>query len=114
METQTIIEKNCCMSFPVLDAKTGKKRVKRFCSGGAFISESYVMAYMSEDGRKITDWHGHVLTETIQKLGERATNCGTGFYLRFELNGKTYSGFCLGNGGIIHARRTKKTMINGL
>jgi hypothetical protein len=99
------IEKNCCMTY----------EKKKFCSGGAYISEPYIIAYLSNDGKRITNWDGSEILayETaILKLSERLTTYGKGYYIRFIYKGKIYSGFCIGEGGIIHARLTKRRTLS--
>lgn len=97
------IEKNCCI----------KHEGKQFCAIGAVISEKYIVAYLSSDGQKITNWDGtETLTQQYIKLTDKWTNYGKGFYIRFKYNGKVYSGFCLGEGALIKARLTKLQYLN--
>lgn len=100
------IEKNCCMIL----------NNKKFCSGGAVISEKYILAYMSSDGTKITNWDGSVTLCTdleYTKLRDYFNPFDIygltreAFYLRFLYKGRIYSGLCMGNGCIVKARLTK-------
>lgn len=98
------VEAKCCIEL----------KGQTFCSGGAFVSEGAIVAYLDCDGKRITTWHGKTtISDKIRILSERQTNFGTGYYLRFEHKGFIYSGFCIGKGGIVKARKTKlKTLFD--
>lgn len=67
-----------------------------------------VFAYLSGDGKCVTDWPGGVLSDRVRVLSESRDNFGgERIYLRFEFEGDIYSGFAMGWGVYLRARKTK-------
>jgi hypothetical protein len=85
---------------------------KPFTSGGSFISEKYLIAYVSSDGKAITTWNGEVLTTEVRELGFHYSPFGESFfgksyYIRFKYLGKIYCGIALGEGCLVRAKVSK-------
>jgi hypothetical protein len=74
----------------------------------------HVFAYLSKDPDtghlSITNWPGRPLSDTVHILGESRDNFGgERTYLRFLIGDTIYSGFGLGVGMYLRAKRTKLT-----
>jgi len=67
-----------------------------------------VFAYLSSDGKQVQDWPGGTLSDKVRLLSEGHDNFG-GYriYLRFEFEGVIFSGFAMGRGVYLRAKRTK-------
>jgi len=84
-----------------------------YTSSGSFLSEKYIIGYLSSDGTKITSWDGSVVFSTeIRTLCKHYnpfgySYLGESYYLRFKHNGKVFAGITLGKGSIVKARLTK-------
>jgi len=94
-----IAEINCCI----------KVKGKKFCADGSILTEDFILAYLSCDGKKVTTWRGQTISDQIYILSKRyCSNMGEDrYYLRFKFNGYIYSGFAICKSGIVKARRTK-------
>lgn len=67
-----------------------------------------VFAYLSGDGKNVVNWPGRVLSNRVCILNECRDNFGgERIYLRFEFEGDIYSGFAMGRGVYLRAKRTK-------
>jgi hypothetical protein len=67
-----------------------------------------VFAYLSSDGKRVQDWPGGVLSDRVCVLSEGRDNFGgERIYLRFEFEGTIFSGFAMGRGAYLRAKRTK-------
>lgn len=67
-----------------------------------------VFAYLSGDGKSVVNWPGGVLSNRVCVLNECRDNFGgERTYLRFEFEGDIYSGFAMGRGVYLRAKRTK-------
>lgn len=67
-----------------------------------------VFAYLSSDGKQVHDWPGGVMSDKVLVLSESTDNFGgTRIYLRFEFEGVIFSGFAMGRGVYLRAKRTK-------
>jgi len=93
------------------DGKTGET----FCYDCAHDKErelirksDKVFAYLSSDGKRVQDWPGGVMSDRVCLLSEGHDNFG-GYrvYLRFEFEGTIFSGFAMGRGAYLRAKRTK-------
>ena len=85
---------------------------KSFTSGGSFISDKYLIAYVSSDGKAITTWNGEVLSSEVRNLGYHYSpfgecNLGKPYYIRFKYLGKIYCGIALGEGCLVRAKVSK-------
>lgn len=73
-------------------------------------STGKIFAYLTEDNGKysIKNWSGRTYTYNVRILSESRDNFGgERTYLRFEIDGHIYSGFGLGVGMYLRAKRTK-------
>jgi len=65
-------------------------------------------AYLSEDSRKITTWPGEVISDKVLILSKgRDSFGGERTYFRFMFDGQVWSGFGMGPGMYLRAKRTK-------
>ena len=68
------------------------------------------IAYLSGDSKRVTNWPGHTISNEVYILSESRDNFGGNrTYLRFRLDDEVYSGFALGAGMYLRARKTKFT-----
>lgn len=66
-----------------------------------------VFAYLGNDEKTVETWHGSILSDDVRVLSRSRDNFGgERTYLRFRIDGKIYSGFGLGVGMYLRARRT--------
>jgi hypothetical protein len=85
---------------------------KAFTAGGAYVTPDRVYAYLARrDGRLVvTDWHGRILSDTVKVVScrpHRGWISHERLYIRFRIDGATYSGISLGAGLYLRARRVK-------
>ncbi len=67
-----------------------------------------VFLYLSEDGKEVHDWPGGVMSNKVFILSEHTDNFGGNrTYLRFEFEGTIFSGFAMGKGVYLRAKRTQ-------
>ena len=75
---------------------------------GDAIKHGNIFAYLSEDGKKVTNWPGMVFSDNLHFLCNMTDNFGgERTYLRFRFNGDVWSGFAMGKGMYLRARKTK-------
>lgn len=97
---QTYIETNC----------TIEHKGQQFESGGAVVTEQYVVAYLAKDG-VITDWHGEPLgTYNILSTWKtpRSYVSSTMHSVECFIQGTRYTGRSAGEGMSIRAKRSTK------
>lgn len=100
MNTQPYIEKDC----------TIKHEGRKFTSGGAFVSQDYIIAYPKENGI-LGDWHGKPIgswrTVSTWKTPHSFMS-STMSQIEAIVNGKTYTG--RGSGvGMIYKGKAKRS-----
>lgn len=81
-----------------------------FESGGAVITDSYVIGYMSSDMRQVTTWHGEVISENVRVTAKwpiRSYVSSHMYQVRAFINGKWFTGRTVGEGMIIRMRPAK-------
>ncbi len=94
----TYIEKDCCIEHE------GKK----FCAGGAVVTEEFIIAYPTDDGI-LTDWHGSKIG-TWREVGRWRINSYMGSHMlqiEARVNGVLYTGRGFGVSCIYRGRRKK-------
>jgi len=70
--------------------------------------ENRMIAYLSDDGRRITNWPGYTISAQVFILNESRDNFGgERIYLRFVFDDSIWSGFAMGRGMYLRAKRTK-------
>jgi hypothetical protein len=86
---------------------------RQFTSGGAVVSESYLVAYPDEGG-VLKDWHGNIIgTYTVLGsrpaifFGHRSWQGSTYYYMRGHVGKAYYSLRGFGHGMIAKGKRTK-------
>ena len=84
---------------------------KEFESGGAFVSDTHVIAYLSVKDDTLTDWHGRALgTYRITHSWRLPWNCYTSTHMHqveVIVNHITYTGRSCGKGMLYRGRRKK-------
>ena len=98
------IEKNCTVTH----------EGKSFTAGGAFVSNSHIIAYPAKGGQ-LHDWHGQVLgkwwvisSRPAVFFGHHSWMGSTYYYMRARLkDGRTYSLRGFGEGMSATGRRVK-------
>jgi len=66
------------------------------------------MAYLSEDGKKITTWPGEIISDKVLILSKgRDSFGGERTYIRFMFDNQVWSGWGMGHGMYLRAKRTK-------
>ncbi len=105
-DSTPIIEKDCVVSF----------EGKEFEAGGAFISDSHLVAYPAENGI-LKDWHGKQIGVYSILSSRRAVFFGREswqgskyYYMRAKVNGKLYSLRGFGIGMFAKGKRIKSKL----
>lgn len=72
------------------------------------IKHGKMLAYLSENRNEITNWTGKAFSTDVCILREMRDNFGgERTYLRFRFNREVWSGFTMGRGMYLRAKRTK-------
>ena len=95
---QSYVEQDC----------TVEHEGRKFTSGGAVVTEQFIVVYPRSDG-KVCDWHGNVLGEAFALSSWRLPHsfmAARMYSFAVYVNGVRYVGRGAGNGMILRAKRS--------
>jgi hypothetical protein len=84
---------------------------QKFTSGGAVITDDYIIGYMSEDMKVIKTWHGETITETVNVFSSWrifSWMSNRMYQIHALYAGKWYTGRTLGGGMIVRLKVCKQ------
>lgn len=94
------IEQDCTIEF---EGRT-------FTSGGAVVTDDYIVGYMSSDMTKLQTWHGDVISDVVTITGKWRINSWVSshmYQVRVNVNGKWFTGRTCGSGMIARLKPCK-------
>jgi hypothetical protein len=97
--TTTYIEKDCIFSH----------NGQNFESGGAIVTDDFIIGYISSDMKKITDWHGNTLgnARVVSSWKVFSFMSDKQYQIEVNINGIIYTGRSMG-AGMIYKGKVKK------